>query len=287
MNSQMPVIAVQTFNKSDTVIQTLDSIEACDLSNEMGLLIVQDGLEGNRLMGKYANEHKMTHDAISSWIDRKKDSFSFVKFLPQSMGRGTAGTAKFLIDSSMSYSESVIFTEDDVIFEHNALVWFHTMLRHDTFLEKSTWGIAGESKYFDLKGRQATELQKRDALTFARKNGLINRFSLLKLMPSSCFATVSEKWAEFSSTRGEAHGPRKVVERCQNENKNVIWPIIARCSDIGMHHQSGYSMTLKKSADKIPGKSTYVNSGTLPYSSQNFLEISREQRVSSQKYFGS
>jgi hypothetical protein len=105
-------------------------------------------------------------------------------------------------------------------------------------------------------------------------------------MPSSCFATNRSKWAEFGHTRGEGHGPRKVVERCQNEGKRVIWPVIARCADIGMHHEIGYSMTLKKTKDKIPGKSVYITSGLFGVSDLYYKEISLNDQLASRIFLG-
>lgn len=279
-------IAVQTFNKSDTAIQTLDSLANCGHSEKCKLIIVQDGLEGNRLMGKYTHEHEKTRIAIFDWIERNKPSFKFIEFHPQFLGRGTSGTAKFLIDKALESSGNVIFSEDDVIFESDSLVWFSNMLQHKAFLAEDVWGIAGESKYFDLKGQAATEEQKCAALTFAIEKNILNNFYFMHLMPSSCFATNRSKWQDFGETRGEGHGPRKVAERCKNEDRKVIWPMIARCADIGMHHELGYSMTLKMSKDKIPGKSTYITSGLFKRCDLAFEEISKEIKRDAQTFFG-
>jgi hypothetical protein len=286
MNKADCVIAVQTFNKFDTALETLDSIANCRDANNFGLIIVQDGLEGNRLMGKYIKEHEVTKTAVSEWINQNQQKFRFLNFYPETQGRGTAGTARFLVDKAFEAAENVIFSEDDVIFEPDALDWFLRMLCHDGFLRDDVWGIAGESKYFDLKGEIATDEQRRAAYSFASKRNLLDKFSYMHLLPSSCFATNRIKWAEFGHTRGEGHGPRKVVERCQNEGKQVIWPIIARCADIGMHHEIGYSMTLKKSKEKIPGKSSYITSGIFGTTDLQFKEISLDDQRASQAFFG-
>lgn len=280
------VIAVQTFNKFDTAIETLESISRCKNSKSFGLVIVQDGLEGNRLMGKYAKEHEDTKKAVYEWINCNQDNFNFLNFYPETQGRGTAGTARFLIDKALEAAENVIFTEDDVIFESDALDWFLSMLHQDSFLRDDVWGIAGESKYFDLKGEIASDEQRRSAFSFALEKNLLDKFSYMHLMPSSCFATNRSKWAEFGHTRGEGHGPRKVVERCRNEGKRIIWPIIARCADIGMYHEIGYSMTLKKSKDKIPGKSSYITSGIFGSKNLQFDEISLDDQRESKAFFG-
>jgi hypothetical protein len=167
MNKADCVIAVQTFNKFDTAIETLDSISNCTSAKSAGVVIVQDGLEGNRLMGKYVQEHEVTKAAVFDWIKQNKDKFKFIDFYPEKQGRGTAGTARFLIDKAFEAAENVIFSEDDVIFEPDALNWFQSMLCHDKFLHDDVWGIAGESKFFDLKGEIASDEQRRLAYSFA------------------------------------------------------------------------------------------------------------------------
>lgn len=257
-------ICVQVFNKPDTAVQTLDAMTRCDGAEDFDLLVVQDGLEGNRWRSKYENEHAETRAAMTAWIERKAQAFRSVRFMPQTQGRGTAGTARVTIDAGLQDHDWVVFSEDDVIFEPDALTWFRTMIEHPGFLRDDVWAIAGESKYFDAKGQHAPPEVAAEARDIARSQDLISRYTYLRLVPSSCFATTRAKWAEFAETRGMPRGPRFVADRCKDENKLGVWPVIARCRDIGMHHRHGYSMTVRKLPENIPQKNTYLASSDLP-----------------------
>jgi hypothetical protein len=257
-------ICVQAFNKADTIVQTLEALALCEDANKFDLLVVQDGLEGSRFRDKYSNEHAITKTAIKEKIPQIEAAFKSVQFLPQTAGRGTAGTAKVAIDLAFETHDWVVFSEDDVIFERDALVWFQRLIIHDGFLRENVWAIAGESKHFDSRGHVVSKKRIAQALETAREAEVISKYCYQSWLPSSCFATNKEKWAEFADTRGEARGPKKVNDRCKDEGKYSLWPIIARCRDIGMHHTIGYSMTIHKTAEKIPQKNSYLRSGVFP-----------------------
>jgi hypothetical protein len=103
---------------------------------------------------------------------------------------------------ALETSESVIFSEDDVVFEYDALEWFERALAHPMFLRPNVWAIAGESRFFDAYRHILLDGDVHRALEVAHTKNLIERFVYLDFLPSSCFATTREKWAEFGDTRG-------------------------------------------------------------------------------------
>ena len=266
-------ICVQAFNKADTVIDTLDSLSRARMCGSFDLIVVQDGLDGNRFRDRYSNEHDATQKAVEGWLAENASAFASAKFIPESLGRGTAGTARVAVNHGFEGHDWVIFSEDDVLFEADALEWFSSLIMHRGFLRENVWAIAGESKYFDSRGGAVSEALVKDALQCARRHRLIARFTYFKWLPSSCFATTIEKWREFEETRGLPRGPKMVNDRCKSEEKFSLWPIIARCRDIGMHHQIGYSMTIHKDPGRIPQKSNYISSGDMPSFSGEFEEF--------------
>lgn len=257
-------LCVQAFNKADTVIETLTSLSRCAGARDFDLLVVQDGLEGSRFKDKYADEHRQTQAVIRPWVEAHGDAFKSARFIPEDQGRGTAGTARVAIDHSLQDHDWVMFTEDDVIFEADALTWFTTMIDHPAFLRDDVWAIAGESKFFDSRGNPVSDTRKAEALAIATELEMVRKFCYHSWLPSSCFATTTAKWAEFGETRGLARGPKMVNDRCQAEGKISLWPVVARACDIGMHHTIGYSMTIHKKPEKIPQKSCYLTSRDVP-----------------------
>lgn len=266
-------IAVQAFNKVDTLTATLESLKLCVGVDRYHLIIVQDGLAGSKRADRYRAEHSQTTAMIEQWTAANRGGFASVSFQMEEMNRGTCGTTKFLIDLGFNDHERVIFTEDDVLFERDAIDWFERSFDHPAFDAPRVWAIAGESKFFDSKHQVPSAEDIAQAEVIARDQKLLNKFVYFSWLPSSCFATNLAKWGEFGVTRGGPLGDRDVNTRCRDEGKVSIWPVIARCRDVGMHHPLGYSVTLKKDTSVIPQKNSYITSAMLAPDSEELEEF--------------
>lgn len=270
-------IAVQSFNKAESVIGTLDSITRSDASAKHQLFILQDGWFGGKQTAKYRAACAETTDALESWISANGHRFASVSFDRADRNNGPYQTAERLINWALETSNAVIFCEDDVIFESDAMQWFQSALTHPMFLRQNVWAIAGESRFFDSYRHKPSAADVCRAVEVADSQDLIDRFVYLDFLPSSCFATTRDKWAEFGETRGTVNGDRAVVNRCQAEGKMCFWPVIARCRDTGMHHPLGYSVRWK-GLQHTGFKNSYVVSGMLKVASGELSELPREKK---------
>ena len=270
-------IAIQAFNKADSILRTLDSIARSRGSDEYHLVILQDGCSGSDETEKYRSAWAQTTQALEAWISRNKDYFVSVRFDRSKENNGPYRTAERLISRALENSESVIFSEDDVMFERDAIEWFGRALTHTMFLRPNVWAIAGESRFFDSYRHSPSDTDVDLALEAARGYNLIDKFVYLDFLPSSCFATTRDKWAEFGDTRGMTRGDRAVVDRCLAEGKVCFWPVIARCRDTGMHHPLGYSVRWK-GLHHTRFKNSYVVSGMLKSGAGDLTELSTSQK---------
>jgi hypothetical protein len=270
-------IAIQAFNKADSILRTLNSIARLRGSNSYDLFILQDGCSGSKQTEKYRAAWAETIQALKSWISRNRDHFASVRFENSEQNNGPYQTAERLITWALETSKSVIFSEDDVIFECDAVEWFESALAHPMFLRRNVWAIAGESRFFDSYRHVPSNADVRRALEVALTQNLIDRFVYLDFLPSSCFATTRDKWAEFGETRGTIRGDRAVVDRCLAEGKVCFWPVIARCRDTGMHHPLGYSVRWK-GLHHTAFKNSYVVSGMLKSAAGDLTELSTSQK---------
>jgi hypothetical protein len=270
-------IAIQAFNKADSILCTLDSIARARGSNSYELFILQDGCSGSNQTEKYRAAWIETIQVIKSWISKNRHHFASVRFESSDQNNGPYQTAERLITWALETSKSVIFSEDDVIFECNAVEWFEKALAHPMFLRPNVWAIAGESRFFDSHRHVPSNIDVRCALEVAHTQNLIDRFVYLDFLPSSCFATTRDKWAEFGDTRGSTRGDRAVVDRCLAEGKVCFWPVIARCRDSGMHHPLGYSVRWK-GLYHMAFKNSYIVSGMLKSAAGDLTELSTAQK---------
>jgi GR25 family glycosyltransferase involved in LPS biosynthesis len=269
-------IAVQAFNKADSILRTLDSIARSSGSDKYHLVILQDGCSGSNETEKYRAAWAQTTQALEAWISTNTDHFLSVRFDRSKENNGPYRTAERLIRQALENSESVIFSEDDVIFERDAMEWFERALVHPMFLRPNVWAIAGESRFFDSNRHSPSDADVCRALEMAETRNLIDRFVYLDFLPSSCFATTRDKWTEFGDTRGTIRGDRAVVDRCLAEGKVCFWPVIARCRDIGMHHPLGYSVRWK-GLRHAGFKNSYIVSGMLNGASTELSELTCEK----------
>ena len=270
-------IAIQAFNKTDSILRTLDSIARSRGSDKYHLVILQDGCSGSKQTEKYRSAWAQASQALEAWISRNRDHFVSVRFDRSEENNGPYRTAERLISRALESSESVIFSEDDLIFECDAFEWFERALAHPMFLRPNVWAIAGESRFFDSYRHVASNKDLHRALEVAHTQNLISRFVYLDFLPSSCFATGREKWVEFGKTRGTTRGDRAVVDRCLAEGKVCFWPVIARCRDIGMHHPLGFSVRWK-GPHHTAFKNSYLVSGMLKSAAGDLIELSASQK---------
>jgi hypothetical protein len=270
-------IAVQAFNKAESVVSTLDSIARSSGSDKYRLVILQDGCCGSHATEKYRLAWAQTTQAVEAWISRNKEHFVSVRFDRSEENNGPYRTAERLINRALESDESVIFSEDDLLFERDAIEWFERALTHPMFLRPNVWAIAGESKFFDSHRHSPSDTVVSRALELAETHNLIDRFVYLDFLPSSCFATTRDKWAEFGETRGTTRGDRAVVDRCLAEGKMCFWPVIARCRDTGMHHPLGYSVRWR-GVQHMGFKNSFVVSGMLKSAAGELTELSSSQK---------
>ena len=127
-------IAVQAFNKADSILCTLDSIARSRGSDKYDLVILQDGCSRSNETEKYPSAWAQTTQALEAWISTNTDHFVSVRFDRSEEDNGTCRTTERLITRALENSESVIFSEDDVIFERDAMEWFESALTHPMFL---------------------------------------------------------------------------------------------------------------------------------------------------------
>jgi hypothetical protein len=270
-------IAVQAFNKAESVLGTLDSIAGSSGSDKYRLVILQDACSGSAATEKYRSDWAQTTHVLEAWISRNKHHFVSVRFDRSKENKGPYRTAEQLISRALESSEFVIFSEDDVIFERDGIEWFEKALTHLMFLRPNVWAIAGESRFFDSYRHSPSESDLSRALELAERSNLIDKFVYLDFVPSSCFATTRDKWAEFGQTRGTTRGDRAVVDRCLAEEKVCFWPVIARCRDTGMHHPLGYSVRWR-GLNHTAFKNSYIVSGMLKPAAGDLTELTTSQK---------
>jgi len=237
-------IVVQTFVKLDTLSLLCDSLLRCGGRSNFDLIFWSDDARGSRKAAENSAKSEKVRRHVNEFSVACAGEFGSIVNHKNPSNLGTCKTCEVALNYAFANHKFVIFTEDDTIFARDALQWFLAMRETPEFLSPATWAIAGESVFFDAKQRAFGQELVIDARLHAKRRGLWNKFVAERFLPSTCFATTRNKWAEFSATRGQPLGDVDVCNRCAAEEKRCLFPVVGRVKDIGMLHPDGYSILI-------------------------------------------
>ena len=260
-------IVVQAFVKLDTLRDLCGSLLKCQKIDEFNLVFWLDNPIGSRKEAEFQQKFALVKDFVEDFAKCNAAKFKSIETILNDTNLGTCKTCQVSIDYAMSKYDFVVFTEDDTIMSADTLVWFLAASGTDDFRSSRVWAIAGESIFFDGQSVQVSDEWVARAKLFAEARNLYNCYIELNFLPSTCFATTRSKWNEFSETRGLPCGDVDVCDRCRDEHKYAIFPIIARVKDVGMQHSDGYSVLIHSLENVTSVKSTYLTANDAP---QNF-----------------
>lgn len=256
-------IVIQNFNKPDTLKAVCESLLTCDNRHQFDLIFWSDSVIGARKEIEYAPMAQAVRDLLRSFTADHGHQFRSISLRGNTSNLGCYKTCETAIDSAFEDHDFVIFAEDDGIFSPDALNWFTGMRNDPAFLDDAVWAIAGESIFFDGQHKTADSGLVAAAKTHAIKYHLWNKFIPLGFIPSTCFATSRAKWSQFSVTRSGINGDVTLCDRCRDERKTCLFPVVARVKDIGMLHPDGYSVSVHTEQNVTGVKNCYLMSGDI------------------------
>lgn len=260
-------IVVQNFCKVDTLDALCQSLLKCSSRQEFDLIFWSDSPAGSRKEAEYQSKSVKVKELLQSFCETYGDQFASIAMDGNSVNYGTCKTCEIALNSAFEKHDFVVFSEDDTIFAPDALDWFIAMEQSPSFLDNSVWAIAGESIFFDGQGIVPDEKLVEAAKAYATDQRLWEQFISFDFVPSTCFATNRQKWVQFSATRGQPNGDVDLCQRCREEAKKCLFPIVARVKDVGMLHPDGYSVMIHSKENVASVKTSYLLSGDIVASS--------------------
>jgi FkbM family methyltransferase len=251
-------VVIQCFVKTDTLKQALEALLGCERSEDVDLILWHDGIVGSRREHELTKSWEAVADYLKSFTQDNTNNFRSIEIHRNNRNLGTCKTCQIAMDHGFRYHDFVVFAEDDVIFSRDALIWFSELREAGMLDQEHIWAIAGESIYFDARHKTIDQTFIDRVRAAASEEQLVDKYTPMQFIPSSSFATSGRRWAEFGETRGQPLGDEDVCERCRNENRYCLFPIVPRAKDIGMLHDLGYSVTIHTKAGVKEIKQTYL-----------------------------
>lgn len=258
----MPPLAVviQPYVKRDTLVGLLHSLVRCHGVDAVDLILWCDVPPGDDPDAPLTRAAASVRGLIENVVARQRDTFRSIHVHRNSENQGAYVTCRAALDYAFSRHEFAVFAEDDVVFARDALEWFSAMRSDPVFREDRCWALAGESLFFDAAGRPIPSgwvPRMRDLAQTMRYDKV---FNVEGFVPSTCFGTTARKWAEFGHTRGQQVGDVAVCDRCRDEGRVSLFPLVARVVDVGERHALGWSVAQHTMEGVSVTKNTYLTS---------------------------
>jgi hypothetical protein len=256
-------VVIQAFVKLDTLEACCNSLLECAGHDRIDLIFWIDNAWGSRKPERFAASSRKVRDYINNFAFDNAVAFKSIQVRANDRNLGTCKTCEVALNYAFLQHQFVVFAEDDVIFSKDALIWFSNIRKLGLLSDDSVWAAAGESIFFNARRGQITPELLAGAEAEVLKNNLHWQYTYHSFIPSTCFATTREKWAEFGVSRGQPLGDVDVCKRCHDEHKRAVFPIVPRVRDIGMLHEDGFSVMIKGVENVPEVKHTYLTSDLL------------------------
>jgi len=252
-------VVVQCFAKTDTLADLCASLLRMEGHETIRLIFWCDNPAGvSRNAEQYTAGHARMLEFLKIFAVNHVAGFRSVEILLNPTNLGPYRTCQIALDHAFARSEFAIFSEDDVIFSRDALVWFESALALGLLDQPDNWALAGESPFFDAQSRIPSPGYIERMIQHARQEDLGHYYTFHDSVPSTIFATTKTRWREFGETRGQPCGDVEVNKRCQAEGKGSIYPVVPRAKDVGMLHDLGHSVAVHTKAGVTEIKHTYL-----------------------------
>jgi len=256
-------LVVQCFVKVDTLRGACESLLKCDGIQDLHLIFWSDNPIGSRNEAKFGFLQAGVDAYVQCFIESEGQRFRSVEYRTNPTNLGAYKTCELALDHAFKQHPFAILVEDDVVFSRDALLWFDAIRRQRLLDDERYWAIAGESVFFDAREKPVSPEWVAAMCKLAVDEELSQFYALHNFIPSTCFATTAEKWQQFGQTRGEPVGDVKVCERCAEEGRYGIFPLVPRIKDVGMLHEHGYSVLIHSREGVTSIKNAYLMSDDL------------------------
>lgn len=250
-------VAIQCFNKPDTLRATLTALLACEGKENYDLAILQDypNTESRYEENLALCAHVMR--TIAEYLPDLMRSFSRVNLISNTSNMGTSPSCRKLLDTVCQDYEGFLFLEDDCILSVDALRWTTHHL-DNVIAPEGVWFVGCESIFFDSQGADVSDELRKRLAPLIDSPALDSAHFELMAVTSTCFATLKPIWRMCSNIRSLPRGPECLNRYVTQLNRPTLLPVIPRAKDIGMLHDHGYSVNTMGRANVAEIKSTYL-----------------------------
>ncbi len=250
-------IVIQAFARADRIKELLDSLELAHGRDSCNLVICIDSAVNSRNPQKYSAPNEDVIASIAARTPSLLESYRNVTISKNPVNLGTALTAQRACDLGFKLSDNIIFFEEDCIVAPGTINWFRFGLRK-LRNEGTFWFVAGESPFFDSKGKAVPPEILAIAQRVANIESVRTTYIEENYVPSTCFATTFDIWKQVRSVRGLPRGAEHISTYLTENRMKTILPSVPFVKDVGMQDELGYSVAKLGKEGVKEAKTVYV-----------------------------
>jgi len=223
-------IGVLTFSKLDTLRLCLDKLERCNQISNYTLTICADSISSHMDLINYPSQYLDMNRQVKEYIEFYKQNttniYKNIEIIHTPHNLGPAASCKFLIDHMFTKTEWILFLEDDILVNKDALTYLVTTIENAP--EEFAYCISPIFEHPDISLNNIAE--------YANKKQHIDWIS------STDFAISKHIWDKYGHIRGEkSNGDSRFGYYMRENGLTSLCPMISRCTRIGQNHEYSYS----------------------------------------------
>lgn len=263
-------LVVQPFIKPDTLAALLRTLLRCSRKESVRLVLFSDnpsGLKDNpsglalatrpaSAESEFAEKNRRVMELLRDFRDAHRSEFRDVVIQVSDRHLGPCRTCRAAIDFAFEQDDLVILTEDDALFSEDAIEWYERMYESGIMEVPENWAVTGESIYFDAKTKRPPPEYIERARAASIRRGYFHQHTRFRHLPATSFAVIKPKWDLFGELRGRDRGDELVCQVLREQRNFVVFPILARVTNVGMLHADGYSVAIV-GAEEVAARGNY------------------------------
>jgi hypothetical protein len=254
-------ILIMLFVKDDLLNKIIDKLKEVEGIDNVHLVFLQDNILGSKFFNfnRFINNFTNCQHIIKNRINE----FKSAEYICNDYNKGVYRTHYEGLEYCLSKHKYVIYIEDDVIVTKNFLNFFNYFFNNNLLGlgENKIQFIAGESIFFESRKKEYefTEEKISLLLDYIEKKKLNTYYYIQNTWcPSSCFCISNEIWDVIKHIKNQTHSDTLLSKFIRDNNLKTVMPIVPLCEDIGMLHDSGYSVQIHTKNNVSEIKNGYI-----------------------------
>ena len=292
-------VCIQCFNKPIETLLFLESLEQCIGISDINLILFIDKAISN---SKYYKKNKELIKVLNNYSNNQKNVYKSIEIIISDQNLGPYKACCNCIDNGFKKYKYVIFSEDDILFCNDTLIYFKKYFESDQYKnDPNCIGISSSSNNFGFNNKSSFIIENDKIIPNAiymndiqliknkvEELNLINSIIKVNWAPNKQFGMIKENWEKIKFFRTDAYildkklntsAPDYATGVFVKEKKYYfLFSFIPRSNDIGLYNEIGCT-TLYYDGILVPYTIKYLTSNDFNINNKIYDLIDNEKLI--------